>query len=625
MNINTNSLLTALAPKLNTTTKSVINNLSKDGKVDINSLLKNPKLQNADIKSLLNGLLKDLGSGGKTKQTVSTLLQNSKKIFDFKALGSDVKGILKHIQNEPKLQKQVAVLKQFQTDIKNLDQKTLKSNISNSGVFLESKLANKPEIKPLPYQVRVALSQIKDLQDKVDADTKNIKNIIKKLLQPATNTNTKKQTNSKTQTTNIKNPLQSTQKDGQIAQAKQITQATKTNITNIKTQNNPLLSNTQNISKTVSNGSKTILNSQQTAQNLSAQVPKTNIQATTNLSQNITTQPQAKSPEIVSTTMLKNPIINTKEIVVSLKNLVSSLQTNPKLSTQTTTLKELVVKMEVLDKNPVLSKNENTNLLKAKVLNTISTPLDEITQNTKETKNQLQSLLTQNNKNTTDGAKMAKTLLTQIQNDPKLSKETTVLKEFVTSSSTQQPQVQTQTQIQNNNIAKFQNDIKATLLQVQEQLETKGQDAPKELKAQVEKTLSQIEFYQLSSFCSQSNHTYLPFSWEDMEDGDVKFNSNKKDTFSCHIGLKLKDKGEFKAMLLLDNKNNLNINLNVENSEFKAKLQQNLQLLRQSINDIGLSLESLNVLTLQEQVQQTYEQKAYSSGQNLSFGINLKV
>ncbi|MCK5110191.1 MAG: flagellar hook-length control protein FliK [Arcobacteraceae bacterium] len=315
MNVNTSTLLNILAPKLKGETKSTIENLSKDGKVDITSLLKD-----TNIKTLLNSLFKDLASGIKTKESVNRLLQNSKQMFDFKSLSSDVKEILKHIQTDPKLEKQTAVLKQFQLDVKNLDEKVLKSNISNSGVFLESKLVN--------------------------------------------------------------------------------------------------------------------------------------------------------------------------------------------------------------------------------------------------------------NKFT---------------------------------------------------ISKVQNDIKAVLLQVQEQLDSKGADIPKEVKAQVEKVLSQIEFYQLTSLASQSNHTYLPFSQGYIEDADIKFNSSSKDTFSCHISLALKDHGDIKVMLLLDNKNNLNINISVQQQDFKSKLQENLQLLRQGINKIGLSLQSLNVLDIQDPLEQTYEQKAYNSSDNLSFGIDLKA
>ncbi len=315
MNINTNTLLNMLAPKLTIQTKSTIENLSKDGKVDVKSLLKD-----TNVKALLSNLLNDLATGTKTKENIALLLQNSKKMFDFKSLSSNTKEILKYIQAEPKLEKQTTVLKQFQLDMKNLDKKALKSSISNSGIFLESKLAN---------------------------------------------------------------------------------------------------------------------------------------------------------------------------------------------------------------------------------------------------------------------------------------------------SQTDMP--------------KIQNDIKVVLLQIQDQVDKKAIELPKELKNQVEKALNQIDFYQLSSLSSDSNHTYLPFSQDDIEDADIKMNSNSKDIFSCHIGLALKKQGDVNAMLLLYKNNNLNINLNIQDENFKMLIQNKLQILRQSINKIGLNLQSLNVLDMQNDTKQTYEQKAYSNNESLSFGIDIKA
>ena len=315
MNINTSTLLTMLSPKLTTGTKTTIENLSKDGKVDVTSLLKDK-----DVKALLSDLFKDLSTGVKTKAMISQLLQNNKPMFDLKTLSSDIKSILQNIQSEPKLEKQTAVLKQFQVDIKNLDEKAIKSNISNSGIFLESKLLN-------------------------------------------------------------------------------------------------------------------------------------------------SSQNQTKMPV----------------------------------------------------------------------------------------------------------------------------------------------------------------DIKAILLQVQEHLDTKGNEANKEVKVQVDKVLGQIEFYQLSSYTSNSNHTYLSFDWDDMDDSDIEFKSNEKETFSCNINLSLKNHGDINIMLLLDKKNNININMNVKEEDFKKKLQENLQILRQGVNNIGLSLESLNVLDIKDEDDKTYEEKAYSDKNGLSFGVDIKA
>jgi len=135
MNINTSTLLNMLAPKLTTQTKTTIENLSKDGKVDVTALLKD-----TNIKTLLNSLVQDLTTGAKTKETVSQLLQNSKPIFDLKNLSNNIKDILKHIQTDPKLKKKTAVLKQNQINELGSDEKILKEKIKK---FREDELRHR--------------------------------------------------------------------------------------------------------------------------------------------------------------------------------------------------------------------------------------------------------------------------------------------------------------------------------------------------------------------------------------------------------------------------------------------------------------------------------------------------
>jgi hypothetical protein len=151
-----------------------------------------------------------------------------------------------------------------------------------------------------------------------------------------------------------------------------------------------------------------------------------------------------------------------------------------------------------------------------------------------------------------------------------------------------------------NNKSIVSNDLKATILQIQEQFENKAIEIPKEIKAQIDKIQTQIDFYQLLSYTSSSNHTFLPFSWENLQDADIKFDSTKNENFSCQINLSLKDKGELKVLLQLDQKNNININMGIESSNFKQKLQQNIQKLKLGISKIGLKIESLNIFDIQK-------------------------
>ena len=167
-------------------------------------------------------------------------------------------------------------------------------------------------------------------------------------------------------------------------------------------------------------------------------------------------------------------------------------------------------------------------------------------------------------------------------------------------------------------------DLKAAILQIQEQLENKTTEIPKEIKIQIDKIQTQIEFYQLLSYSSTSNHTFLPFTWEDLDDADIKFDSKNKDEFSCQINLSLKDAGELKVLLQLDTQNNLNINMGVESTGFKQMIQNNLQKLRVGLSSVGLMVQSLNVFDIQSKNTQTYEQNAYASDK-LNFGLDIKA
>ena len=490
MNINTNTLLTMLSPKLTASTKSTIESLSKNGEVEVSSLIKD-----ASIKSLLEGLSKDLINGTKNKETIVKLLQYAKPTLELKSLSSDIKNIIQYIQSNPKLEKQVNILKQFQIDIKTIDDKILKSNISNSGVFLESKLSSNNIKIPIPYNVKVALTNIQEHSNNITTTAKDIKNILVKLLD--------------------------------------------------------VKSNSSNINN------------------------------------------------------------NTKSLVSHIQTLIQQIKTEPKLAHQVTILKDIVNK--VID----LELKQNLSLLKSKVLTNLTKPLEDIITKISQTKEQIQTLTSAK---VEQRVEQSKTLLNQIQANPKFDKQSIVIKEFITNSTINENKAPTTLG------SRVQNDIKAVLLQVQEQLDTKGLDTPKEIKAQVEKALQQIDFYQLSSYAAQSNKTHLPFNWDNNEDCDVEFKQNKtKDSFSCRISLSLKNHGDINVMLLLDDKNNININMNIQKDEFKTKLQDNMQIIRAGINDIGLSLQSLNIMSLKDEKNKSYEEKAYSDNIQNNFGVDIKA
>lgn len=364
--------------------------------------------------------------------------------------------------------------------------------------------------------------------------------------------------------------------------------------------------------------------------------------------------------------LLKNSknLYDLKTVSNDLKSILLDIQSNPKLEKQTTILKEFLVNIKNLDENilknniansgvfleskiSIPQKIQSNDIFKTLLLNIKQLQEKQIEPKTvniiKDILKDLDSQITKSTTNNTEikENKDLKTdiskLLTQIQtieNTPRQEIQQHLLKSFRNDISF------LETKIANNNIFNmlnpisinssdyFTKDIKVILLQIQEQIqkETKNTDEfPKELKTNVEKLLTQIDFYQLHSYSANSNISYLPFVWENLEDGEIKFDKKEDDSVSCQINLTLKSFGELKTLLQLDKNNNLLINISVEQIALKEKIQQNLQILRLAINNIGLKLQGLNLFDMIQNNQKTYQEQAYQSNSHIDFGLDVKV
>lgn len=533
MTINTSSLLNMLQPSINDNIKEKIQSLSKDGKVEISSLLKEKS-----VTTLLSSLFNDIIKGNKSKSTISSSLQNSKAMFDFKSVSSDIKDILNNpkIANNPKLEQQVKTLKNFLVDIKDLDDKNLKSNIKNSGVFLESKLLKNSK-------------EFQQSEQKLDLKGQTTKQEV--------------QTQVKSNTISTQTPIK---QDIQTAKLEKQLQSLKEFSVNIKDTN----TKSQNISEKL-----------QTQQSL-----KTN-----------TNQEQKLSTDLNTTIKDISKNIDDPKIQKALDN--------PKLNEQITSLKKFLGDIKSLDDKSIKQNTQNiAKLIQSQVQSKSidSGSLEELKTTLDQVKQQIQN--------------------PKIQQEPLQNKQINTLKQFmsdikelddksqnIASKTTTSPQ-----EIKQKVEQSITNDLKATLLQVKDQV-----DDPK-----IQKVLDQISYHQLLSFSSYSNSSFLPFMWDNVEDGSVNFTSNEKEIFTCSIDLQLKNYGEFKSVLLLEQKNNISINLRIKSDTLKTKVQDNLKTLREGINKIGLNLVSLNILTYNDTVSK--EQKAYQDNiDKLSYGIDIKA
>jgi hypothetical protein len=214
-------LSSKLSGKMATVVKQKIENISVDGKVDTKTVLKD-----SSIKTILSTLISDVQTSRKTKLDITNILQNNKEKFDIKGLSKDIKNVIDtldkniELKDDPKIKLLSKDLKSSLIDIKKIDGKVLKTNISNSGVFLESKISdisNNKNItddlkKEIKFDVQKVLQKVVDIQqskEKIDI----------KIIQTNNLTNDVDKIENKLKTNNIKNDITTNLKE-LITQAK---------------------------------------------------------------------------------------------------------------------------------------------------------------------------------------------------------------------------------------------------------------------------------------------------------------------------------------------------------------------------------------------------------------------
>ncbi|ELF1282373.1 flagellar hook-length control protein FliK [Campylobacter upsaliensis] len=131
----------------------------------------------------------------------------------------------------------------------------------------------------------------------------------------------------------------------------------------------------------------------------------------------------------------------------------------------------------------------------------------------------------------------------------------------------------------------IQNDIKSTLLQVASQAKAENNDA---IYNQANRLLAQIEMNQLMSLANDSINTYLPFSWENLNESKIIFRRGKKDKFFAQIKLEFAKLGDLEILVSLNNEKYIDINIMAENKEFRKMIYENAHELKRNINKAGL-------------------------------------
>ncbi|EAH8162308.1 flagellar hook-length control protein FliK [Campylobacter jejuni] len=128
-------------------------------------------------------------------------------------------------------------------------------------------------------------------------------------------------------------------------------------------------------------------------------------------------------------------------------------------------------------------------------------------------------------------------------------------------------------------------DVKSTLLQISNLAKNEGNEA---VYNQANRLLAQIEINQLMSLANDSINTYLPFSWDDLNDSKIMFRRGKKDKFFAQIKLEFAKLGNLEILISLNNEKYIDINIMAENIEFRKTIYENAHELKRNINKAGL-------------------------------------
>jgi hypothetical protein len=470
--------------------------------------------QGKDLKSVVDSLLQESTTNSKSDKALLILLKDNPTLKDLGNVSTTIKDLLNSIKSDKNPLPMEKVLKDSLIDMKQLSESSLKSKITNSGVFLESKLKNvqnpqlelKDTLKSLQVSVEKSsvypvMSLGKDIKALVEGEL--LKNASNNALTQATPDDKKALNQVAKDVNKIIQTLQSNMKEGDITTTKEF---------------------------------------KATLSKLEHQLQKANL-----------------TPENLKLSSLQDCI----------QQLSSQLAKS--------TLGESKTLLDALNK-----------ILGA----------DKIIP--QDVKSALEPLRATMNKA-----------------DPLFSKETTQLLDKLTSLNSPEKLSA------NQNVKEIiKNDLKSILLQAKEEIAKSSQPNQAEILKNIDKLSLQIDYHQLVSHLSNSSSLYLPFSWDALEEGNLNLKKGEDDKFYCDIELKLKEYGELNLRLTLYDKNQLNIQISSDNSEFKEIIKENISSLRSALIGEEITPREIRITdATKKSVPSPYE----SSTKNINVGFEVKA
>ncbi|VEJ06384.1 Flagellar hook-length control protein FliK [Campylobacter lari] len=637
-------MITNISNNQNQFAKNETNKDSKseksDKKISLNDALKNPLFSknNPEIKlpkdyiskidqklqELLNKLLDQIKTN---KDPDLAVLKNHKDLNFAPNFANEVKKLQAELSKKPEFEKLLKVLEDLVKPAKDINNKNLSSLVKNSGVFLEAKLNHSLKEQNLPQSFFNLLNTIKGATSenlKRDISNLDLKNLdatstLKELIHILQNH--KKDNKISLENTNYKTLFKLFDK---IENFKNYINKNPNSISQEKLQN---IANNfiKNLSKNLA------LINKELAKPENIKIQNTHIlkELSQNIKDLITLLKDIKNhknkTETTQENLNKTP--HTKDIKEELKEEIKTPQKNTEDKKETqqkqesiakdkeiqNTKEEKIPQSKDIKENPKeesktpqknteeASKNDN----KSQNLQANNTKLEDIFKSTSG-KILLEDIFKQNvSKNLNFSQNLQEEFLNNLNKelgligrklnevlkalDPKNYEAKNSLDDIKNIEKKLELSIKDLGKITPKDTAEIsselQKDIKSTLLQVSNLAKNLDNES---ILNQANRLIAQLEFNQLLSLANNSIHTFLPFFWDDLEKSNVVFKRGKKDKFYAQINLEFEKLGKINVFLSLSNDKYIDINMMIENVNFRKKLYERAHELKKALVKVGL-------------------------------------
>ena len=368
MFVSNNNLLNILLPNDNKVLKEALK--EADSKT-LEQIIKN---NTSSVNDVLKDLFDNLKNGTKSNTSIENILKNSTAFKELGNASTNIATLLENISQDENLQKFKPIIENFLKNIKDMDANTLKEQLKNSGVFLESKMAQTPNTK-----IETILNQIQNLIKEINTpQSKQVNELISKLLQNPNSNDFN--ANLKTLTTalqNLNNSLSTPQTQNLSTLVNQLkTVVNDASLIESKIENNPVSNTTLATKENINTQTKELLSQlkNEITQNPSLQNNKTIMPLLENL---LKMDNFFSKNENISTLISQNSLNNfnnlnsftsnfSSNITPLLTNLKDTLENmNPNNLNLQNQVMKFVEKIENIIKelsNPNIQKNEAQNL-----------------------------------------------------------------------------------------------------------------------------------------------------------------------------------------------------------------------------------------------------------------------